>query len=123
MIAMTAAEFDQAVQEALDSIPAEFHEYLDNVVIESVDAPDARLQREYGIPEDALGFYAGTPLDERGPGADPLLPDRIFIFRNNLCEMCDTREELIEEIGITVLHEVGHHFGMDEDRLRDVGFD
>lgn len=124
MIAISHANFDRAVKEALDSIPDEFRPYLENVIVEVRGRPDAKLMREYDVPDDILGLYVGVPLDEKGPDLAPLpMPDRVLIFRDNLCEMCDSRAELVDEIRITVLHEIGHHFGLDEDRLADLGYD
>ncbi|MBK9126448.1 MAG: metallopeptidase family protein [Phycisphaerales bacterium] len=124
MIRITPAEFDQAVQAALDEIPDEFREYLENVVVEVRGKPDAKFCREHDVPDDILGLYVGVPLEDKGPDLAPTpLPDRIYIFRDTLCEMCESRDELIDEIRITVLHEIGHHFGMDEDRLADLGYD
>ena len=124
MIPVTDAEFDRAVQAALDGVPDEFRAHLDNVMIEVRDRPDAALLSEHEETDDLLGLYVGVPLEEKGPerAATPL-PDRILIFRDNLCEMCETWEELVLEIRITVLHEIGHHFGLDEDRLAELGYD
>lgn len=124
MIRISSAEFDRAVEAALDAVPGEFRRYLENVLIEVRDRPDKALLAEYDETDDLLGLYVGTPLAERGiDSPQPLLPDRILIFRDNLCDMCETREELIDEIRITVLHEIGHHFGLDEDRLTELGYD
>lgn len=124
MIHVSDREFDRAVQQALAEIPAEFQPYLDNVVIEVRERPDRALMREHDVPDDILGLYVGVPLEEKGPELAPVpLPDRILIFRRNLCGMCRTRAELIDEIRITVLHEIGHHFGLDEDRLEELGYD
>jgi predicted Zn-dependent protease with MMP-like domain len=124
MIAISPAEFDRLVQQALDEIPDEFRPYLENVMVEVRDHPDKRFMQEHDVPDNLLGLYVGVPLEEKGPERAPtVLPDRIVIFRANLCEMCATRPELIDEIRITVLHEVGHHFGLDEDRLEDLGYD
>lgn len=123
MIAISNAEFDAAVQAALHDVPAEFQPYLSNVMIEVRRRPDRAFMREHDVPDDLLGLYVGIPLEEKGvEGAHAALPDRIFIFRDNLCEMCESREELIDKIRITVLHEIGHHFGLDEDRLADLGY-
>lgn len=121
MIRVSDREFDEAVQKALDGLPEEFRVHLDNVLIEVRDAPDAAFLAEHEVPDDILGFYVGSPLSERGEHV-PQLPDRIFIFRRNLCDMCASRGELIDEIRITLLHEIGHHFGMDEDRLEELGY-
>ena len=123
MISISDPDFDRAVQSALDAIPAEFRPYLENVMIEVRNRPDAALLEDGELPEDLLGLYLGVPLEERGFDGDPTpLPDRILIFRDNLCGMCDDREELIDEIRITILHEIGHHFGLDEDRLEELGY-
>lgn len=124
MIRISNAEFDRAVERGLADVPDEFRSYLDNVVIEVRGRPDAKLMRDEDVPDDLLGLYLGVPLEEQGAEHyGPRLPDRILIFRDNLCEMCETKEELIEEIRITVLHEIGHHFGLDEDRLTELGYD
>jgi predicted Zn-dependent protease with MMP-like domain len=124
MIAISDAEFDSAVQQAVATIPDEFQSYLENVVIEVRPRPDARLMREHDVPDDLLGLYVGVPLEDKGADSASLpLPDRILIFRDNLREMCETRAELIDEIRVTILHEVGHHFGLDEDQLERLGFD
>jgi predicted Zn-dependent protease with MMP-like domain len=122
MISISNVEFDRVVQEALNSIPDEFREYLDNVVVEVRGAPDARFMAEHDVPDDLLGLYVGTPLEDRVLDMSEPMPERVFIFRDNLCDMCETRDELIKEIRITVLHEIGHHFGLDEERLDELGY-
>lgn len=124
MIHVPEAEFDRAVEQALADLPAEFRPYLENVVIEVRPRPDRALMARYDVPDDVLGLYAGCPLEEKSLSpAGTSLPDRIFIFRDILCGLCESRAELVEEIRITVLHEIGHHFGMDEDRLEALGYD
>jgi predicted Zn-dependent protease with MMP-like domain len=124
MITISHREFDQAVEQALDEIPDEFRPHLDNVLIEVQARPAPAFMREHDVPDDILGIYVGIPLEDKGAELAPSpLPDRIIIFRNNLCEMCASLDELIDEIRITVLHEIGHHFGMDEDQLEDLGYD
>lgn len=124
MIAISDADFDRAVAEALRAVPPEFKPHLENVLIEVVPRPTPALQRAEDVPDDILGLYVGSPLEDKAldSGFDQILPDRILIFRDNLREMCGSREELIEEIRITVLHEIGHHFGLDEDQLDELGF-
>ena len=125
MITICDEEFDQTVERALAELPDEFATHLKNVVIEVRPRPDAAFQREHDVPGDLLGLYAGVPLDEQGyrrEHAGPL-PDRIYIFRENLCAACASREELTREIRVTLLHEIGHHFGLDEDRLAELGYD
>jgi predicted Zn-dependent protease with MMP-like domain len=124
MIHVSDADFDEAVRAALDEVPDDFRPYLENVLIEVQSQPDMALLREYQETDDLLGIYVGVPLEEKGPERAPTpLPDRILIFRDNLCAMCASWEELVDEIRITVLHEIGHHFGLDEDRLADLGYD
>ncbi len=130
MIRISDKEFDQVVQDALDSVPAEFKPYLENVMIEVCNQPTRDMLDDNGFDGDReavtelLGLYIGTPLEDRGiDSSQVLLPDRILIFRANLCEMCESREELLDEIRVTVLHEIGHHFGLDEDRLEELGYD
>lgn len=121
MISVTAAEFEKAVEVALRSIPAEFERFLDNVMIEIKDRP-GREAAEMEEPDDILGLYVGTPIEDRMLEGLPPMPDCIYIYRQNLCDMCESKEELIDEIRITVLHEIGHHFGLDEDRLDELGY-
>lgn len=122
MIRVTADEFDSAVKAALADVPLEFRALLENVVIEVQERPGRELLDD-GLPDDLLGIYIGTPLEEEySDGYHQPLPGRIILFRANLCDMCESREELIEEIRITLLHEIGHHFGMDEDKLDELGY-
>lgn len=113
---LTEAEFEEAVGDALDSIPPELAQAMDNVVVLVEAEPPAD-------DPDLLGVYDGTPLTERdgwwGAGA---LPDRITLFRGPLERLCATGEELREEIAITVVHEVAHHFGIDDGHLHDLGW-
>lgn len=118
--------FERLVARALDLLPPEFQEHLENVSVEIAEAPEAELLESMGMdpsdPEDTLfGLYEGTPLTERFHD-DVLLPDRILIFRRPLLEWCATEDEVVDEVRVTVLHEVGHFFGMDEDRLEELGF-
>jgi predicted Zn-dependent protease with MMP-like domain len=112
---MDPAEFEDAVGDALDEVPSELMALLDNVVFLVEDEPPA------GDP-DLLGIYDGTPLTERGDGWAGALPDRITIFRGPLSRMCEDREELLDEIAITVVHEIAHHFGIDDARLHELGW-
>jgi predicted Zn-dependent protease with MMP-like domain len=124
MIHLPPREFDKVVERALAEIPDEFQSYLDNVVVEVHRRPSAALCREHDVPDDILGLYIGSPIDEKGAAGElSFLPDRVLIFSDNLCDMCETVDELVEEIRITVLHEIGHHFGLDEDRLEELGYD
>jgi predicted Zn-dependent protease with MMP-like domain len=112
---VSAAEFDEVVGEALDGVPEELTRLMDNVALFVEDEPPADLPH-------LLGIYHGTPLTERGWGYAGVLPDRIEIFRGPLTRMCHDRAELIEQVRITVVHEIAHHFGIDEDRLHELGY-
>lgn len=108
-------EFDNAIEDALDAIPTPLQRMLENVVFLVVDEP----------PEDdqeLLGVYDGIPLTERDDDWSGNLPDRITLFRGPLSRMCTSRAELVDEIGVTVLHEVAHFFGIDEDRVHALGW-
>lgn len=116
MIEMTPQEFDAAVDDAIDLIPDDLFQAMDNVVILVADEPPP------GSPE-LLGLYEGVPLTARdgGWGAGSL-PDRIFVYRGPLQRMCADRAQLVEEITVTVIHEVAHHFGIDDERLHELGW-
>jgi len=115
MTPLTREEFEDAVSDALDDIPPALTQMMDNVVILVEDDPPA-------AEPNLLGLYEGVPLTERDTGWAGVLPDSITIFRNPLQEICDTREKLIEQIKITVVHEIAHHFGIDDDRLSALGW-
>lgn len=124
-ITVSRKVFARLVEEALASIPEPLRARMDNVGILIEEWPTREQLKEAGVdPDDQLfGLYEGTPLIERGILADPLLPDRISIFRGPLAEACDSEEEIREEVRRTVIHEVAHHFGMDEDALAELGYD
>lgn len=108
-------EFERLVGRALDSIPERLMALLDNVAI---------FIEDEGDEPDLLGLYEGVPLTERGDSyfGTALLPDAITIFRLPILRLCDSPERVIEEVRITVVHEVAHHFGIDDDRLHDLGW-
>lgn len=117
MVEMSRAEFEDAVRNALDLIPPELAERMDNVVVlvEDDPPPDA---------EDLLGLYEGVPLTERDHWwAAGSLPDRITVFRRPTLAICDDRSEVVQEVAVTVIHEVAHHFGIDDERLAELGWD
>ena len=112
---LSAAEFESLVAVALDEIPPELAGLVENCVILVEDDP----------PEDApdlLGLYEGVPLTERGVTYTAPLPDRIFIFRRPILAACDSYEEVVDEVRITVVHEVAHYFGIDDERLHELGY-
>jgi predicted Zn-dependent protease with MMP-like domain len=112
---MTAQRFEELVGEALDEIPPELLDLLDNVVILVEDDPP-------GSDPDLLGVYEGHALTERGWDYAGVLPDRITIFRNPILGLCVSEDEVVEEVAVTVVHEIAHHFGIDDARLHDLGW-
>jgi predicted Zn-dependent protease with MMP-like domain len=115
VIDMTVERFEALVVASLDGVPVELSRLVDNCVVLVEDEP----------PEDEpdlLGLYDGTPLTERDSSYSLVLPDRITIFRRPLLEMCDDAEEVVEQVRITVVHEIAHHFGIDDERLHELGY-
>ncbi|QLY31134.1 metallopeptidase family protein [Nocardia huaxiensis] len=114
-VTMTDDRFEELVGDALDLIPPELSDAIDNVVV----LIEARNDEE---PE-LLGLYHGIALTERDfshyGGA---LPDTITIYRDAILDMCHTEEEVVEEVAITVIHEIAHYFGIDDDRLHQLGW-
>jgi predicted Zn-dependent protease with MMP-like domain len=108
-------EFEQLVESALESIPRELARVMRNVAIFIEDdcPPDGPV---------LLGLYEGIPLTERGDWYTGVQPDRISIFRRPILEFCRTREQVVEEVRKTVVHEIGHHFGIDDARLHELGY-
>ena len=114
MIDVDEATFAEFVAEALAEIPARLAAMMDNVEVLIADRnPDE---------PDLLGLYEGIPLTERGDTYAGALPDRIMIYRLPTLAMCDTVFEVVDEVRITVIHEVAHHFGIDDDALHDWGW-
>lgn len=124
MLKLSADEFAACVKEALTDLPPHLSKYLEGIVVDVEPTPDRRTLQELDIddPSELLGMYHGTPLTERHWDDAPQLPDRITVYQRNIERMCESREEIIAEIRTTVLHEVGHHFGLDEDDLDALGF-
>jgi predicted Zn-dependent protease with MMP-like domain len=113
VIELSREAFEDLVSEALDTIPPELAELMSNVVIVvEDDAPEPGL----------LGLYHGVPLTERGDWYGGVLPDRISIYRGEILHICDTFEDVVDEVRITVVHEIAHHFGIDDERLHELGW-
>ena len=113
MIEVSRERFEALVGDALDSIPNELGRYMDNVaVFVEDDAPRP----------DLLGLYEGVPLTKRAAGYAGAMPDRITIYRSTICAIAHTEEEVVERVRATVVHEVAHHFGIDDPRLRELGW-
>jgi predicted Zn-dependent protease with MMP-like domain len=112
---MGRKRFEQLVSEALDEVPPELLELMDNVVILVEDEPEDG--------SDLLGIYEGFALTERGWHYGGVLPDRIIIYRRPTLAICDTEDDVIDEVATTVVHEIAHHFGIDDNRLHELGWD
>jgi predicted Zn-dependent protease with MMP-like domain len=114
-VEMSLERFEELVGEALDEVPPELLGLMSNVVILVADE----------APEDApdlLGLYEGYALTDRGWSYSGVLPDRITIYRNPILRICDTEDDVVEEVAVTVVHEIAHHFGIDDERLHDLGW-
>ena len=114
MLEIDADRFGELVDQALDSIPENLFSMMDNVAV---------LIEDEGEDPGLLGLYDGIPLTEREAYGGLVLPDRIFIYRRALCAMCTSEEQLVHEVRVTVVHEIAHHFGIDDDRLHELGWD
>ncbi|MEM7288432.1 MAG: metallopeptidase family protein [Actinomycetota bacterium] len=105
--------FEGLVADALDDIPEGLAQLMDNVVVMIEDEP----------PEEGLlGLYEGIPLTERDQYGGFAMPDRVTVYRLPLLEMCTSEEDLVDQVTITVIHELAHHFGIDDDTLHDLGW-
>lgn len=122
---MSRKRFEALVVAALATIPEPIRAHMDNVeVVVNLWPTDEQRASLALAPDEALfGLYEGVPLTERGVIANPLLPDKITIFQGPLQEQCATEEEMAKEICKTVIHEIAHHFGIDDDRLTELGYD
>ncbi len=113
MVTMTAEQFEDLVADALDGIPGDLGAAMENVaVMVDSQSPPGRL----------LGLYEGVPLTKRGVSYSAATPDRITIYMTTILNMCETQEQVVEEVRRVVIHEVGHHFGIDDRRLEDLGW-
>lgn len=114
--------FEDLVRQALDTLPGEFYERLQNVDVVVEDAPTAEQLRTGRVEEGdtLLGLYEGVPLTAR-ENYGFVLPDKITIFKRPIEEMCESPDEVVDEVRVTVMHEIAHHFGMDDHELYDLG--
>ena len=115
--------FSTLLDDAIKELPDEFRKRLENVAIILEDYPSPELLARMEVSEDEtlFGLYEGVPLTERGHFEAPLLPDRILIFQREIEDACDSPEEVKEELKITLVHEIAHFFGMDDDYLEELG--
>ena len=113
MVEIPRRRFESIVADAMDEIPDDLWELMDNVaIVVAEDTADPEL----------LGLYEGIPLTERDDYGGMVMPDRITIYRLPICRICASPAEVVEQIRITVVHEVAHHFGIDDDRLDELGW-
>lgn len=113
MVEMTRDRFEELVADALDDIPPELGKEMENVsVVVDAYAPAGRL----------FGLYEGVPLTHRGIGYAAVMPDRITIFMRSICAASRSESEIVARVRKTVIHEVAHHFGIDDARLTDLGW-
>ena len=115
MVEVGVEEFEELVADALDGLPAELARLMDNVAI--------FVQDESEEEPDLLGVYDGIPLTERTSSYVMAMPDRIFIYRLPTLRISPDRDEVVRQVQITVVHEIAHHFGIDDDHLHDLGYD
>ena len=121
---MTREKFEALVAEALASLPSEILERMDNVAVTVAYWPSRTQLARAGVepPHALFGLYEGVPLTKRGAGYGMVPPDRITLFQGPLETACRTLTAIREQVRRTVIHEIGHHFGMDEDRIRELGY-
>jgi predicted Zn-dependent protease with MMP-like domain len=113
VVEVSREQFEELVAAALDGIPPALGRQMRNVAIVVEDEPP-----EPGL----LGLYQGIPLTDRGDWYAGVLPDRISIYRSEILKICETLDDVVREVRITVVHEVAHHFGIDDDRLHELGW-
>jgi predicted Zn-dependent protease with MMP-like domain len=113
-VRMSPQRFDELVSDALDAIPPKLTAAIDNVVV--------LVEPRHPEEHDLLGLYEGIALTERDSSYAGSLPDAITIYRDALLDICDTEEDVVEEVAVTVIHEIAHHFGIDDERLHELGW-
>jgi predicted Zn-dependent protease with MMP-like domain len=111
---MPADRFDELVGEALDLVPAELAAAMDNVVV--------LVEPRHPDEPDLLGLYEGVALTERTADYAGELPDRITVYRDAVLDFCEDEEQVVDEVAITVVHEIAHHFGSSEEKLHELGW-
>jgi predicted Zn-dependent protease with MMP-like domain len=121
---LSRQEFHRLVSQALASLPPPVRQRMENVEIVVQDRPTSEELALAGIepPGTLFGLYTGTPLTERDTTYGMVLPDKITLYKRSIEEVCRTRREVREEIRVTLMHEIGHHFGLSEDELDNAGY-
>ena len=117
-------EFGQLVQQALESLPTKFRRKMENLAVEVQSRPTPAMARSLGCRSvrDLLGAYIGVPLTHKHVDTPWEFPEFIYIFQRNIEDICATPQEVVEEVRRTVLHEIAHHFGWDDDALDEMGY-
>ena len=123
-VKVSRKEFDAMLERAIAELPPAFAQWLEEVPVIVEDYPSRKMLADFGVDDEGelLGSYHGVAFTHRSVEADGQLPDAIYLFRDPLMEECDDPEELAEEIRITLLHEIGHLAGFDEDELEEKGY-
>jgi predicted Zn-dependent protease with MMP-like domain len=124
MVFLSTSQFQALVEQALTGLPAEILEHLDNVAVTVANWPSPSELERAGVahPAQLFGLYEGIPLTKRGKHYHMVTPDRIVLYRGPLMAAHHTRPALAEQIRRTVVHEIAHHFGIDEARIRELGY-
>jgi predicted Zn-dependent protease with MMP-like domain len=123
---MELERFEQIVEETFHRLPEKFKDVIDNVGVVVEDYPDDEIVRSMKLrsKRDLLGLYQGIPITRRGTwyGMTPVVPDKISLYRKNIEAHCRTDSEIADAIYDTLIHEIGHYFGMSEDEIRAAGY-
>jgi predicted Zn-dependent protease with MMP-like domain len=119
---MDRERFEHLVAEAIDSLPDDFRQRMNNVAVVVEDTPSPRDARRFARGRLLLGLYQGQPLTRRDSRYGMAFPDKITIYQVNIESICRTEDDIRRQVRKTVLHEIAHHFGIDDHRLRDLGY-
>jgi predicted Zn-dependent protease with MMP-like domain len=124
MIQIREEEFEALVLQALELLPPAFRAQLEHVVVDIEPLPDRATAQDLGLVSRRrlLGLFRGVALPDQSVSDHGQLPSRITIYRDNIRRVCRTKRQIVEQVRKTVLHEIGHHFGLDEGDLRDLGY-
>ncbi|MGA2582558.1 MAG: metallopeptidase family protein [Tepidisphaeraceae bacterium] len=124
MYSVTRERFGELIEEVLAELPEQFAKFVEEIPIEVADRPSPKQLRDAHVPRGhtLLGLYHGRNRLSRSVADTGALPDVIYLFQQPIQSMCDNDEDLRRQVRITLLHEIGHHFGMDEDDLEKLGY-